>query len=292
MASTEGSYRPRVAEWILVGYFSYSGLLALLLPLSNLVRLLAICTSVGALAVLHGMSRWPRGSLTALLRDVFPLGGVLLAYKQMGWFAQPHADFRLERAWVQWDRLILTDWGVFEAIEFLGPIVPGFLELLYLVTYAVGPIGLLILFLNGVAERADRFLAFFVASAVTAYALYPYFPSEPPRTVFPGELFGTYDTIFREFNWWILGGAGIHTSVFPSGHVSAAFGVGFGLLYAVPERRFWGWAMTAVAAGISLATVYGRYHYAVDAVAGLATSVVASLACVAAFRLRDSKADA
>ena len=288
MSRTEGPNSPRVTEWIFAGYFGYTGLLALILPLSNPVRLVSICTSLGALATLHWMARWPIPRLPVAIRNVLPLGGVLLAYRQMGWFAQPHADALLERKWVQWDRLILTDWGVFDAIESLGPVVPGFLELLYLLTYAVGPIGLLVLMLSGIADRADRFLAFFVASAVAAYALYPYFPSEPPRTVFPGDLFGTYDTIFRKFNWWILGGAGIHTSVFPSGHVSSAFGVGFGLLHAVPERKFWGFAMTALAAGIAVATVYGRYHYAVDAVAGLASSIVASLACVCVFRLRGS----
>ncbi len=290
MFRTEGTHSPRVTEWILAGYFSYTGVLALFLPLPNPVRWLSVCTSIGALAVLYGFRRRPSRRLFRVLRDVLPLGGVLLAYRQIGWFAQPHADFHLEEAWVRWDRLILTDWGVFDAIESLGPVVPGLLEFLYLLTYAVGPIGLLILFLRGVAERADEFLAFFVASAVAAYALYPYFPSEPPRTVFPGELFGTYDTVFRRFNWWILGGAGIHTSVFPSGHVSAAFGVGFGLLFAMPERRSWGFAMTVVAAGIAVATVYGRYHYAVDAVAGVATSMIASLACACAFRLRRPRA--
>ena len=221
------------------------------------------------------------------MRNLLPLGGVLVAYTQMGWFAQPTTNFALEEAWVRWDRLILDDWGVSEAIEVLGPVVPGTLEFLYLLTYAVAPIGLLLLYSKGLLGRADRFLAIYVASAVLAYALYPFFPSEPPRTVFPGDLSGPYETMFKQFNWWLLGGAGIHTSVFPSGHVSSAFGVGFGLLLAAPERKLWGGAMTALAAGIAVATVYCRYHYAVDAVAGLATSAAASLACVVAFRCRD-----
>ena len=280
---------PRVTEWILAGYFGYTGLLALILPLANAVRVQSLCTSIVALAVLQYMGRFPRRGVPVAMRNVLPLAGVLLAYKQMGWFAQPHSDYALERAWVQWDRLILTEWGISSLIEALGPVGPGILEFLYLLTYAVAPTGLLLLFAGGLIERADRFLAFFVASAVAAYALYPYFPSEPPRTVFPGDLFGTFDTVFRKVNWWILGGAGIHTSVFPSGHVSSAFGVGFGLIFAAPERKRYGMAMTALAAGIAVATVYGRYHYAVDAVAGLASSCAASIACVYAFRLYDSR---
>ena len=92
-----------------------------------------------------------------------PIGGVLVAYTQMGWFAQPRTNFALEEAWVRWDRLILDDWGVSEAIEALGPVVPGTLEFLYLLTYAVAPIGLLLLYSKGLLGRADQFLAIYVA---------------------------------------------------------------------------------------------------------------------------------
>ena len=72
--------------------------------------------------------------------------------------------------------------------------------------------------------------------------------------------------------------------------MSSAFGAGFGLLYALPERKRYGIALTFVAVGIAVATVYGRYHYAVDAVAGLVASCIASLAYVYAFRRRDAVA--
>ena len=39
-----------------------------------------------------------------------------------------------------------------------------------------------------------------------------------------------------------------------------------------------GWAMLAYAISVSIATVYGRYHYAADAVAGFVVSLVAILA--------------
>ena len=289
MPPTKGEAEARLTEWILAGYFAYSALLALTLSLALPVRLLALGASLVALAVLHGMARIPRPRLPVGLRNVLPIAGVLLAYRQMGWFAQPMASHALEEAWVRWDRALLLDWGLQAAIESLGAVLPGLLELLYLLAYVVAPAGLLVLLLCGRIERADQFLAFFVASAVAAYALYPYFPSEPPRAVFPGELFGSYDTVFRKFNWWILGGAGIHTSVFPSGHVSSAFGAGFGLLFAMPERKRWGGAMMLVAVGISVATVYGRYHYAIDALAGLASSCAASLACAWAFRIRAAR---
>ena len=75
--------------------------------------------------------------------------------------------------------------------------------------------------------------------------------------------------------------------MFPSGHVASAFGAGIGLLIALPERKAYGIALSVVGTGIAVATVYGRYHYAVDALAGLLVACVASLLCWALFRRRD-----
>ena len=47
------------------------------------------------------------------------------------------------------------------------------------------------------------------------------------------------------------------------------------MLRALPRRRWVGRALFALAVSIALATVYGRYHYAVDAVAGLGVALVA-----------------
>ena len=107
------------------------------------------------------------------------------------------------------------------------------------------------------------------------YAQFPFWPSEPPRTVFPGEDFPSYDTVFRRFNWWMLGGYGIHTSVFPSAHVAGAFSAALGMWFALPERRWVAWFLFVMAVLIATATVYGRYHYLADAAAGLVMAVLA-----------------
>lgn len=281
--------RPRVTEWILAAYFAYTGALAILLAgLDSGLRMRAAAASLAALGILHCMGRLPRSWMPQPARNLLPIGGVLLAYQQIGWFARPQEGRLLEQAWVRWDRLVLADWGLTGAIDAAGPWLPAVLEFCYLLTYAVGPAGLLILAACGSIGRADRYLALYAGSAVAAYALYPYFPSEPPRTIFPGELASEVDTVFRRINWWILGHGGIHTSVFPSGHVASAFGSAFGLLLALPERREFGASMTVLAAAIAVATVYGRYHYAADALAGLAVSCIVGVACGLVFRVRDS----
>ena len=66
-----------------------------------------------------------------------------------------------------------------------------------------------------------------------SYAQFPWWPSEPPWAVFPGVDAPTVDTLVRRFNQWILGGYGIHTSVFPSAHVAGAFAAAFGADFAL-----------------------------------------------------------
>ncbi len=278
---------PRITEWVLAGYFAYTAVLSIALPLATNLRIRSLCASLGALVLLYCLRWLTGGKVLGFVRDVLPVGGVFLAYRQVGWFARPRTELGLELDWVRWDRVILSDWRLGEAIEVLGPVLPAMLELLYLLTYVLAPVGLALLATVGRFERVDRLLALYAASAVASYALYPYFPSDPPRTAFPGDLASSYESVFRTLNWWILGQGGIHTSVFPSGHTASAFGAAFGLLFALPERRRYGIVMTAIAVGISIATVYGRYHFAVDAIAGLAVGCFASLVCVIIFRCRD-----
>jgi membrane-associated phospholipid phosphatase len=120
-----------------------------------------------------------------------------------------------------------------------------------------------------------------------AYALFPYFPSDPPRVAFSGSDMPHVSTVLRELNLWLVRDYGIHSSVFPSAHVSSAFSAAWALLAHLPERRRIGRGMLVYALSVALATVYGRYHYAADVVAGMAVSLIpATMILLARRRLR------
>lgn len=82
-------------------------------------------------------------------------------------------------------------------------------------------------------------------------------------------------TPVRDFNLWLVGGYGIHTSVFPSAHVSGVTAAAMAILHLMPRRRRLVAAYSAYAVLVALATVYGRYHYAVDAIAGALIGLIA-----------------
>ena len=102
-------------------------------------------------------------------------------------------------------------------------------------------------------------------------------PSDPPRTLFGESDLPNVITPMRRFNLWILRGYGIHSSVFPSAHVSSAFSAAWALFWLLPQKRKFGWMMLVYAVSVAVATIYGRYHYAADAIAGLGVSVIATL---------------
>jgi len=272
--------RLRASERVLLTFFIYVALLsAWVRPLSGLLWLpVSVLLTAAAIIVIlaAGEVRGPKWFFS-YVRDWAPLALTLTAYREMDWFTPKQRDFHLENTWVVWDRLILNDWGLRRVIESAGALLPAYFELCYLLVYAVAPFTIAMVYACNKREVVDRVLVLYLAGTLTAYALFPYFPSAPPRTVFPGVDLPCVVTPFRELNLWLLRGYGIHSSVFPSAHVSSAFAAAWALMLFLPERRWIGWGMLFYAVSVAIATVYGRYHYAVDAVAGFGVSLGAVL---------------
>lgn len=271
----------RRSEWVLATYLIYNSLLALTLPVRPRVPAVTVTLNAAVLAcylLLIAAHRLRGNRLLGVLRDLLPLPLMLLGYREMGWFAPSYHDYRWEQIWVVWDRVLLREWGLKAAVESLGPVLPALLELSYTLVYAIAPFSVAMLFIFQKRGRLDAFYFTALLGVFLAYAQFPFWPSEPPRTVFPGEDFPSYFTVFRRFNWWLLGGYGIHTSVFPSAHVSGAFSAAFAMLRLAPDKPWIGRSLLVLAASIATATVYGRYHYAADAAAGFAIAVAAEAA--------------
>jgi membrane-associated phospholipid phosphatase len=108
-----------------------------------------------------------------------------------------------------------------------------------------------------------------------SYAQFPFWPSEPPRVMYPGWDLPSFLTPLRRLNLFLVGNYGIHISVFPSAHVSGAVAGALMFRRILPRRHWVGDILMTVAVLIAVATVYGRYHYIVDAVSGAAVGVVA-----------------
>jgi membrane-associated phospholipid phosphatase len=265
----------RLSEWVLAAYFTYVTILSLVLPVQPGVGLRTIAVNGFVLCLYAVLLRFRDNLVVRHLRNWIPLALMLLAYKEMGWLARAQHDHHLENSWIVWDRLLLRRWWLRAIIESAGPLIPSILESCYVLVYALPAFSMGLLYIYRKSRDAETLLVIYLLGLFLSYVQFPWWPSEPPRIVFPGEDAPTVDTLVRQFNQWILGGYGIHTSVFPSAHVSGAFAAAFALKRVLRERPWVYRSVFVYATLVAVATVYGRYHYAVDAVAGVMVGVVA-----------------
>jgi membrane-associated phospholipid phosphatase len=264
--------RLRSCEWVLIGYFVWVAAISPFFAQREPQRLYAPLVAVIVFLLLVTLAR----SKFSIARDWTPLALTLLAYREMDWFTPKHQDHHLELSWITWDRALLHDWGLQKAIESTGWALPGYLEFCYLLVYAVGPFTLAILYVFNRRDLVSRVLFVYLLGTLLAYAMFPFFPSGPPRTVFPNADLPVVTTAFRRLNLFLVNNYGIHSSVFPSAHVSSAFSAAWALLMFWPAKRRLGWGLAIYAISVSLATIYGRYHFLADAAAGLGVSVLAA----------------
>lgn len=268
--------RFRRSELLLACYFVYVAALAVVRPLPPQTKWLTVALNAAIIGwfCLFAFAHAERGFRTLdYVRDWYPVPLLLLAYRQMGWIALPAPDRAFENYWIGFDRWLLDTAGLRAAIEALGPVGPNLLELSYLLVYGV-PVFAVAVCYRGARQYLDDVYSLLLLGTLTAYAFYPFFPSIPPRLAFP-EADLPMESLIRRLNWVILGNYSITASVFPSGHSAAAFAAAFGVRKYLPHRPRTGWALLMLAVLIATATIYGRYHFAIDTLAGLGTALFA-----------------
>jgi hypothetical protein len=114
----------------------------------------------------------------------------------------------------------------------------------------------------------DKFWTTVLLATLFCYAIYPLFPLTPPRVLFSDVPGPPVLPLIRNLNLWVLGRLSVQVCLFPSGHAAAALAVR-------AYRPRLGILFCLAALSVAAATVYGRYHYAADAVAGVCVGVAA-----------------
>ncbi len=280
--SEMGWFRFRISEWVLISFFAYVAVISPWFPDRPNLSYQVLVVLVGVISLLLALARMEQTRLSKAIsvgRDWLPLLLTLVAFREMELFLPKRFEHHYETAWIQWDRLILGDWHIRAAIESFGNLIPFYLEFCYLLVYGLGAYCVAVLYFQHQRRCVDRFLTVYLAGTLTAYALFPYFPSQPPRLVFPEIGAPGVTTWAHHLNLYILSKATIHVGVFPSAHVSSAFSAAWAMFLLLPKKKIFGWALLFYGISVSVATIYGRYHYAADVLAGFGISLIAALVC-------------
>jgi membrane-associated phospholipid phosphatase len=142
-----------------------------------------------------------------------------------------------------------------------------FLEFSYAAVFVLIPIALALHLEFAPTPDVDRFWTVILVTDFICFAMLPWIQTRPPRSLEIGE---PWASSFRRFNLQFLGSASIQMNTFPSGHAAEALAAAL-LVSNLPSGLFlW---MLFNAAAVSAGAVFGRYHYAIDALAGWVVAI-------------------
>lgn len=258
---------------LFLGYMAAAGALALVAG-GRVGAFLALTHALAGAAVWWIARRsLPRPPLLRFLRVAYPVALTPLLYAELATLNQFIVEGYFDELVQGWEASVFQIQLSLEASRWL-PIfeLSELLHLGYVSYYMIVPAALIGVFLARGAGSAHR-TAFAVALAFFAsYAIFAVFPVAGPRYYYEpigGEL--AEGSLYRVVHAILEAGSSKGTA-FPSSHIAASAAA---VLGAGREDRRLLWWLAVPLAGLAIGTVYGRFHYGVDAVAGIALGLAA-----------------
>lgn len=225
---------------------------------------------LGALLVVALLLASHRASLRAV-RDWIPLAVGPFLYLELRWLIQgigrPHADALAQG----WERALFPTYPAATWAPSL-PIaaISEMLHLAYASYYLLVFVPPVILYLRGRREAYATTLLALTVVYGACFVAYLVFPVDGPRfLVGPAA---APDGPVRSFVLRLLDAGSSRGTAFPSSHVAASV---VATLAALRFQRPVGIVVAVLTVGLTLGTVYGGFHYAVDSLAGVIVGLAA-----------------
>jgi hypothetical protein len=264
----------RTAEWIHLVVFSFLILLALTkrLPRRRLATALLIGIVGLAVSVVSArLNSWLPRLAASVIRDWLPAPLMLLVYWQAGqFFVRVQEGF--QQALLRLDERLVAPPLFAIARRRSGRWILAYLEVAYLFCYPMIPLSVAAIYLLHRGAEADHYWTIVLPATYVCYVMVPFAQMLPPRLIEEPWRERLPDNPVRALNLRILRNASIHANTFPSAHVAASISSALALIRLDPAV---GAAFLWIAVSISFGAVFGRYHYAADAILGAAVALAA-----------------
>lgn len=238
--------------------------------------LLVAHAGLAGLTLLAPRLRLRRG--LRFLGDFYPLLAVFWLYLEVG-FLNSVVGVAHDGTVQRWEEAVF---GLQASLAWIRacpwPWLSALLHLGYLSHYLLLPAGSLALWFSGRREAAREALSLVMLTFYLCYGFFLVFPVAGPRYAFPPPDNAASAVGIAAFTNRLVAEGSAWGTAFPSSHVAA------GLVAALSTWIHWrrlGACLLPFAVLLSLGTVYGQFHYAVDALAGAALG----LAVIAGYRL-------
>jgi membrane-associated phospholipid phosphatase len=221
---------------------------------------------VTAIGGVMGLAIWQAVPLAStLVRNWVPFTYVLVGYYVSGLlFTTPSEP--VEQWLLAWDERLFGDPTT--RFQTWPRVLLAYLEIVYLGTFLLVPAGFAILQFTGHAQMADRYWSMVVGAELSAFGGLAIVQTRPPWDI--GQKAVLADRVVHRTGDWFARELTIRANTFPSGHAAGSLAIALAVFPAVPLA---GIILLVLSLSISVASVVGRYHYAVDVVAGIALAL-------------------
>lgn len=260
-------------EWVMVGYLALVNLLIVAfrhnLPRAELF-LAGHWALAGAIVLLAwAAARWPHPALR-FVRCWYPLAMFLFCFEELHYLVHLiHAGW-LDHWLIRFDYALLGMHPTVWLQQFASPALNELMQASYMTYYFYTVVLCGALYLHGEWPAFWRVMTASAAAYTTGYVISIVFPIESPYHALAAlhtvELHGGF---FASLIEWIERYGRVHGAAFPSAHVSGAT---VAMLGAWHYRRRMFAAFLPFYLLMLVSTVYGRYHYVADVLAGLAVA--------------------
>ena len=265
-----GAVRFYPFDWLIVGYSSLMLVVIWLLgrPLRAYYDEIVFYASMVALVLL--IARYVderQGRVSALIRIAYPALLFAFFYRITGGLMFLVFDRFYDRQLTSFERLIFgLNPTLYIDRHWLNTWANEVFSFCYMAYYFMIPVFVLVLF---VKKHHGTIKSFFTAVCLTfflSYVLFFLYPIEGPRWHFAAQYVNEIESpLFRELVEVIIDKGAVRGGCMPSSHFGVALVI---MMYCFRYYRKAGWPLLPINVGLAIGTVWGRFHYVSDVVAG------------------------
>lgn len=214
------------------------------------------------------------GRFMGLFYDlIFPILCVLVIFDSLEWLVHYVNPEDIDPILIRLDYLIFNNHPTIILERVMSPLLTDILQIAYSTYYFIPTSFGVVLLLNNQREEFNRTLFLILFCFYLSYLGYILMPALGPRFTISHlqttELQGLF--IAEPLQKLLNKLEGIKRDAFPSGHTAVAVTVLY-LAYRFKKRFFW--ILLPIVSALIFSTVYCRYHYVVDIIAGFGLTLL------------------
>lgn len=275
-AGTSGELVPAGAlapDVLLIAYLLVTGVLALAAGARTGLELGLVHALAGGLMAFLSRRPLPRFAVLRFFRIGLPLLAMPFLYIELRVLDQLLFHGYFDATVQGWEHALFgVQLSVAAARALPYTWLSEILHLGYFSYYLVVPVAAVAAYLEGGPKALERLTLTVGLAFVVCYLCFIVFPVAGPRYMFPPLSGPPARAAVYELVHHVLESGSSKGTAFPSSHVAVAVSA---LLAAWRDGRRGFWILLLPVSALVVGTVYGRFHYGVDALAGLCVAAIA-----------------